>query len=49
MSHSEWDYVMAAYIITWLVLIGYAIYVVRRLRAAERDREDIQQRLEVES
>ncbi len=49
MPHSEWDYVMAAYIITWVVLAGYAIYVVRRLRAAERDREEIQQRLEVES
>lgn len=49
MLPSEWDYVMAAYVITWGVLIGYGIYVARRLRAAQRDREEIQHRLEVES
>jgi heme exporter protein CcmD len=49
MPHSEWDYVIAAYVITYVVLIGYAVHVVRRLRAAQRERDEIQHRLEVES
>ncbi|HKJ93546.1 MAG TPA: hypothetical protein VJ957_10270 [Longimicrobiales bacterium] len=46
---SEWNYIMAAYGITWVVLIGYGIHVVRRLRAARRDNEEMRRTLEVES
>jgi CcmD family protein len=33
---NEWDFVIAAYAVTWLVLIGYATYVAQRLRRAAR-------------
>jgi CcmD family protein len=33
---SEWNYVIAAYALTWVVLVGYAILVNGRLLRAER-------------
>ena len=32
----EWSYIRAAYGLTWVTLGGYAIYLVRRMLAAER-------------
>jgi len=32
-----WQFVVAAYAITWTVLVGYAIYVARGWRRARRD------------
>jgi hypothetical protein len=29
---NEWRFVLAAYVITWVVLIGYAVYVELRWR-----------------
>ena len=34
--NNEWDFVVAAYAITWIVLIGYATYVSRRWSRAQR-------------
>ena len=31
---SEWNYVVAAYVLTWVGILGYAVYVSRRLRRA---------------
>ena len=36
---NEWDFVIAAYAVTWAVLIGYGTYVTRRWRRARRDGE----------
>lgn len=33
---SEWNYVVAAYALTWVTLAGFAAYVWRRARRAER-------------
>ncbi|MFN2563996.1 MAG: CcmD family protein [Gemmatimonadaceae bacterium] len=33
---SEWSFVIAAYAITWVVLVGYAAYLARRRRRAAR-------------
>ncbi len=35
----QWDFVIAAYAVTWVVLIGYATYVSRRLGRARRAAE----------
>ena len=32
----EWSYIRAAYALTWVTLGSYAIYLVRRMLAAER-------------
>ena len=32
----QWDFVIAAFAVTWVVLIGYAAYVSRRLSRARR-------------
>lgn len=37
---SEWNYVAAAYGLTWVVLAGYAVYLMRRVRRA-RNRLDL--------
>ena len=34
---NEWDFVIAAYAVTWVVLVGYAAYVARRWSRARRD------------
>jgi CcmD family protein len=31
---SEWVFVSAAYAVTWVVLLGYAMYLNRRIRRA---------------
>ena len=31
---NQWSYIIAAYALTWIVLGGYAVYVIRRARAA---------------
>jgi CcmD family protein len=33
---NEWSYITAAYALTWLTLGGYALYLWRRARRAER-------------
>lgn len=33
---NEWSFITAAYGLTWVTLLGYAIYLVRRMLAAER-------------
>ena len=30
---SEWNYIVAAYSVTWIVLLGYATYLTVRARA----------------
>ncbi|MDX2182614.1 MAG: hypothetical protein SFW08_01395 [Gemmatimonadaceae bacterium] len=35
----EWPYVIAAYAVTWVVLIGYAIHLYRVWTQASRDAE----------
>jgi CcmD family protein len=32
---NEWNYVIAAYVVTWVVVGGYALYLVRGTRRAE--------------
>lgn len=29
---SEWNYIIAAYGLTWIAILGYAIHLARRLR-----------------
>ena len=31
---SEWNYIIAAYALTWIGILGYAVHVARRLRRA---------------
>jgi hypothetical protein len=33
---SEWTYIYASYALTWLSLVGFSVYIWRRLRQAER-------------
>lgn len=33
---SEWNYVGAAYGLTWLVFVGYAIFLAGKVRLAKR-------------
>ncbi|MGH7507675.1 MAG: CcmD family protein [Longimicrobiales bacterium] len=39
---SEWNYIVAAYTLTWIVLAAYGIHVARRARRAERDFENME-------
>jgi CcmD family protein len=34
---NQWQFVIAAYAITWAVLIGYVTYLTRRYRRAQRE------------
>ena len=34
---SEWSYVIAAYALTWVTLLGYGLMLLRRLRRAAED------------
>ena len=34
---SEWNYIIAAYALTWIGLLGYAVQLGRRLNRAARD------------
>ena len=34
---NEWNYIIAAYVVTWLGLGGYTIYLARLAKRAERD------------
>ena len=34
---SEWNYIVAAYALTWVALIVYAVQLARRMRRAARD------------
>jgi CcmD family protein len=36
---NEWNYIIAAYVVTWLGLGGYSIYLARLTRRAEQDYE----------
>ena len=31
---SEWNYIVGAYALTWIGLLGYAVHLARRLRRA---------------
>ena len=33
---SEWRYIVAAYAVTWLVVVGYGVYLALRRRHAGR-------------
>ncbi len=46
---SEWNFIVAAYAITWAVLIGYVIVLAGKVRRAKRDFEDELGEWEVES
>jgi CcmD family protein len=37
---SEWNFIVAAYGLTWLVLAGYSIYLLKRHARARRSFED---------
>lgn len=37
MIQGGWEYVNASYLITLVTLVGYAVYVTLRLRAANRE------------
>lgn len=34
---SEWNYIVGAYALTWIALVGYALHLARRLRRAAED------------
>ena len=34
---SEWNYIVGAYTLTWIAILGYAIHLARRLRRAAAD------------
>ena len=36
---NEWNYIIAAYVVTWLGLGGYSIYLARLTKRAEQDYE----------
>jgi hypothetical protein len=41
---SDWTYISAAYAVTWVMLIGYGVYLAARRRAvarAERERREL--------
>lgn len=46
---SEWNFIVAAYAITWAVLIGYAVVLAGKVRRAARDVDDELGEREVES
>jgi CcmD family protein len=33
---NEWNYIIAAYVVTWIAVAGYSFYLVRLTRRAER-------------
>lgn len=37
---SEWNFIIAAYAITWAVLIGYVVLLAGRIRRGRRDVDD---------
>lgn len=42
---SDWNYISAAYAVTWVMLVGYAFYLSARRRAvvrAERERRELE-------
>lgn len=42
---SDWNFISAAYAVTWVMLIGYGIYLSTRRRAvvrAERERRELE-------
>lgn len=41
---SEWNYIIAAYTLAWITVIGYAGYVWRRARRAERALAEVETR-----
>jgi CcmD family protein len=45
---SEWNYIGAAYGLTWLVFAGYVVYLAGRVRGAERRLNDVLRHPEVE-
>lgn len=45
---SEWNYVGAAYGLTWVIFVGYAIYLASKVRLSERRLERGQRYQEVE-
>lgn len=45
---SEWNFVGAAYGLTWVIFVGYAIYLSGKVRRAERRLERSQRYSEVE-
>lgn len=46
---SEWNFIIAAYAITWAVLIGYAVLLAGKVRRGARDVEDEIGEMESES
>ena len=36
---NEWNYIIAAYVVTWLGLGGYTIYLARLTKRAEQDND----------
>jgi CcmD family protein len=46
---SEWNFIIAAYAITWVVLIGYAVLLAGKIRRAAHDVEDEIAEMERES
>ena len=40
---SEWNYIIGAYALTWITILGYAVHVARRVRraAASLTRENV--------
>ena len=34
---SEWNFIIAAYALTWIALVGYAVHLARRLRQAANE------------
>lgn len=43
---SEWNYVWAAYGLTWFVFAGYSVYLTQRVRQARRRLEAVVQERE---
>ena len=41
MTNNEWPYVIAAYAVTWVVLVGYTLYLHATARRAARMRETL--------
>ena len=46
---SEWNFIVAAYAVTWVVVVGYAIVLAGKVRRAKREFEDELGNWEVES
>lgn len=39
MANSNWSFVIAAYTVTWIVILGYAVRVHRALARARREHD----------